>query len=178
MSRVYFIKPIGMTGPIKIGCSASPARRRRALETWSPFPLEIIAEIEGDYQLERRFHTLFAHLHERREWFVASPEIYGVVDAIEKGSFDIATLPPGKRIDNRGLVRPPWFSKQMSYSLRTAHMQRRTGYRCPVSVYNMVAKGDQERIAAVERYLANPIAHGVRMPWADKSSPEPQADAA
>ena len=46
MTYVYFIKPIGMDGPIKIGCSVSPDRRRETLEWWCPFPLEILAEIE------------------------------------------------------------------------------------------------------------------------------------
>lgn len=69
MSRVYFIKPIGFDGPIKIGCSISPDGRRDTLQTWCPFPLEIVAEIEGDTKLERRFHLMFDDTCKGREWF-------------------------------------------------------------------------------------------------------------
>jgi hypothetical protein len=93
MSRVYFIRPIGMEGPIKVGCSASPDGRRKTLETWSPFALEIIAEIEGDVDLERRFHALFQETHLRREWFGWSKRIAAVIDAVRAGSFDVDTLP-------------------------------------------------------------------------------------
>src|SRR3546814_12747101 len=41
MKRVYFIRPIGQAGPVKIGCSVGPNKRRPELETWSPVPLEI-----------------------------------------------------------------------------------------------------------------------------------------
>lgn len=102
---VYFIKPVGMDGPIKVGCSFSPERRRRALDTWSPFALEIIAEIEGDYDLEQRFHALFVETHQRREWFGASKRIAATVAAINDGSFDIATLPAPLnvcRMNNKG----------------------------------------------------------------------------
>ena len=89
MTRVYFIKPIGMEGPIKIGCSFSPTARRETLETWSPFALEIVAEIEGEFRLERQFHALFSDSHQRREWFTATP-------AINAGTFDKTTLPNPK----------------------------------------------------------------------------------
>lgn len=52
--RVYFIKPVGLAGPIKIGCSYSPEKRRSALDCWSPFALEIIAQIDGGANLERQ----------------------------------------------------------------------------------------------------------------------------
>ncbi len=93
MRRVYFIKPVGMDGPIKIGCSESPARRRIALEAWSPFPLELVATIEGDCLLEQRFHAEFIADHERLEWFRITPRLLAVIGAINAGTFDIETLP-------------------------------------------------------------------------------------
>lgn len=93
MSRVYFIKPVGMKGPVKIGCSISPEVRRSTLDTWSPFALEIIAEIASGVALERRFHAAFRATHERREWFGWSPEIEGAIERINTGSFDTESLP-------------------------------------------------------------------------------------
>lgn len=91
--KVYFIRPIGMAGPIKIGCSLTPDARRSSLETWSPFPLEIIAEIEGGLDIERRFHTQFGDLHRGREWFDVSAGLLLTIDQINAGTFDLNSLP-------------------------------------------------------------------------------------
>jgi hypothetical protein len=91
--RVYFIKPVGLDGPIKVGCSYSPDGRRKTLETWCPFALEIVAEIDGGIDTERRFHALFVETHLRREWFGWSRRIAATIEAIRDGSFDVAALP-------------------------------------------------------------------------------------
>lgn len=93
MSRVYFIKPIDFPGPIKIGCSASPLKRRDALSAWSPFPLEIIAEIEGDHSIERRFHARHVASFRGFEWFDLTPELQADIEAIRAGTFDVSCLP-------------------------------------------------------------------------------------
>lgn len=159
-THVYFIKPITMDGPIKIGCSQAPETRLSSLETWSPFALEIIGQIAGDYQLERRFHARFFHLHERREWFRASPEIYETVAAINAGTFDIATLPEGRRIDNLGKTRTAATRRQLSISLRVSHLESRSGFKCPVRTSNIIHDNDSTAIAAVEAYLSDPVKHG------------------
>lgn len=112
MRRVYFIKPIGMDGPIKIGCSAAPERRREGLELWCPIPLEIIAEIEGDRQLERRFHSRFLGCYIRHEWFNATPELVETIAAIRAGIFDLTTLPPPQHLPRK--PKGPWTEAQKS----------------------------------------------------------------
>src|SRR3546814_2554543 len=82
MKRVYFIRPIGQAGPVKIGCSVGPNKRRHELETWSPVPLAIVAEIDGGFDIERRFHAKFQDNHERREWFNWSPGLDDTITAI------------------------------------------------------------------------------------------------
>jgi hypothetical protein len=96
--KVYFIKPIGMEGPIKIGRSISPDKRRETLLTWCPFPLEIVAEIEGPKELERRFHQHFIDLYMRHEWFRVSNELQAVIREINEGTFDIDCLPAPKKL--------------------------------------------------------------------------------
>jgi len=103
--RVYFIKPIGMDGPIKIGCSVAPDGRRATLEQWSPFPLEVVAEIDGDFGLETRFHCAFAESWRGREWFNVTPELTATIEAIKAGSFDLDAL-PAKPL-NKGKFRKP-----------------------------------------------------------------------
>jgi hypothetical protein len=86
---IYFLRPIGMDGPVKIGCSQSPAIRHDVLTAWSPFPLEIVVTTPGGLDLERNIHECLADLHSHGEWFKPDP----IIDAIMAG------LLAGKRID-------------------------------------------------------------------------------
>lgn len=133
MSRVYFIKPVGMDGPVKIGCSVSPNNRRSTLATWSPFALEIVADIEGGFELEKRFHALFAETHQRREWFGWSRRLAAVILAINDKSFDVATLPAPLNIVARDRAKtrsgpPKWTPEkrfQVSYYSRMRALSKR-----------------------------------------------------
>jgi hypothetical protein len=98
---VYFIRGVGMRGPIKIGHSYSPARRALAHEASSPVKLEIVAEITGSFDLERRFHAAFIGSHERCEWFSWTPELQRTIDAINGGTFDPSSLPPPAYLPRR-----------------------------------------------------------------------------
>lgn len=100
-----------MQGPIKIGCSVAPDGRRASLECWSPFPLELLAEIAGTEKLERRFHGKFIQQHIGHEWFSWSPELQETVEAVAAGTFDIETLPPP--VPLTGFMRKP---RDNSYS--------------------------------------------------------------
>lgn len=81
-SLVYFIKPIGMDGPIKIGCSSIPADRLKYLSVWSPWPLEIIGAVPGSYADEYFLHKCFADIHSHREWFFGAERLRVAIDAI------------------------------------------------------------------------------------------------
>jgi len=174
MKTVYFIKPVGMDGPIKIGCSISPDGRRKSLQFWSPFPLEIIAEIDGDMRLERRFHARFQHLFQGREWFRVAPELLDAIERINAGTFDIGGLPPPKVLHNteRG-ERRTWTEEQRkraSWTHRCQHMYNRSGFYCP---WGERRSPDEATVAAaVERYLAAPHIHG--RPGANPASIERQ----
>lgn len=82
---VYFIRPVGMDGPIKIGTSIMAHERLRELMTWSPVPLEIAVEISGHHELERALHSCFADAHSHREWFHPSPRLVALVEALIRG---------------------------------------------------------------------------------------------
>lgn len=163
--KVYFIKPVGMEGPIKIGCSQSPDNRRVSLSSWSPFALEIIAELDGDFDLERRFHAQFRHLHERREWFRAGDDLLVVIESINAGAFDIDTLPPPEHIATctNGKPRPrsDLLRRRMSYSTRAWQTQKRTGFKCPVDASRAVQLNDEAAMALAERYFERPHFYGI-----------------
>ncbi len=83
---VYFIKPVGLSGPIKIGCSDYPALRLKTLMSWSPFELEIIATTPGGFDLERNLHECFFDLHQKGEWFVAGKRLLETIAALNDGA--------------------------------------------------------------------------------------------
>lgn len=97
-ARVYFLRPIGAEGPVKIGHSYWPNDRLRTYQHWSPLPLEIAATILGPQALERRFHARFYHLHSHHEWFFADPSLTEAIDAIRAGTFDVSSLPRGRNL--------------------------------------------------------------------------------
>lgn len=82
---VYFIKPIGMAGPVKIGCSFMPGDRLLNLSAWSPFPLEIAVTIPGNVALESNLHDCLFDLHSHREWFHESPRITDLIEKLRSG---------------------------------------------------------------------------------------------
>lgn len=105
MRKVYFIKPVGFNGPIKIGCSFAPGNRREQLQQWCPFPLEIVAEIDGDINLERRFHAHFESFHKGHEWFEATADLLVIIADISAGSFNPDILPRPKYLTVAGRTR-------------------------------------------------------------------------
>lgn len=113
---VYFLRPVGAEGPIKIGCSHDPVKRLQKYMSWSPVGLEIAATIAGGVQLEWRFHALLRRSHSHQEWFHPTPEVLAVMDAVRRGAFDISSLPEngwrpsrknGRTWINGQLVTPP-----------------------------------------------------------------------
>jgi hypothetical protein len=83
--NVYFIKPIGMDGPIKIGFSQNPKHRLEQLMVWSPFPLEIAAAMPGTWHDEQELHKRFASTRLHKEWFSASPELLEYIATVPTG---------------------------------------------------------------------------------------------
>lgn len=104
--HVYFLRPIGVDGPIKIGCSMWPEERLTTIASWSPIPLELAARLPGNMKLEGRFHARFAEYHSHGEWFRACPDLLSAIERIRAGTFDLDELPvtgrrpgPGRRVD-------------------------------------------------------------------------------
>lgn len=172
--RVYFIRPAGMDGPVKVGSSMSPDNRLATLDTWSPFALEIVAEIAGDRDLEWRFHAYFEASHQRREWFHGSRQMDETIAAIQAGTFDPSVLPEPKNIchhvNGKRPKRTPEQCLQHSYALRVYHTERKTRRHCPVEIYQMVERGDRDAIAKTDAFLADPYTHGVK--WEDRPGHE------
>jgi len=179
-THVYFIRPVALSGPVKIGYSTLPAARLRALMVWSPLPLEIVAQTPGDGKLERRFHTLFAKHHSHSEWFRPAPEIDLAIEQINAGTFDFAQLPKkGKLLDE--LARGPWSEAQREWlslgSLLRLRCERH-GIKTPDELLIKLAgftkaTADERRAisAEIHAHIADPMARGVlyKYAWAAES---------
>src|SRR6266404_2823885 len=79
---VYFLKPAGLDGPIKIGFSSGPIGRTLALSAWSPWPLELIGAVKGTSADENFLHQCFADCHSHREWFHPVPALREMISLI------------------------------------------------------------------------------------------------
>lgn len=87
--KVYFAKPVGTVGPIKIGISINPEYRCRECEAWSPFLLELIGSVPGRKADENFLHDCLADHHSHGEWFHAAPLVLEMIDAVvSAGGFD------------------------------------------------------------------------------------------
>jgi hypothetical protein len=147
MNRVYFIRRADGEGPVKIGYSWSPPERLKTLMTWAPYPLEVVATIEGGHLLERRFHNLFRDDHSHREWFRPSARLDAVIAEVAAGVFDIETLPPPKMVGS--LVRTCW-SEETKLAVRVAHdvdRLRRAGVHTDIRFHRWTQKEDWLRMA-------------------------------
>lgn len=112
--NVYFVRPVGFKGPIKIGSAIVGRFRRRELEAYSPFRLELLLEIPGGIDLERRLHRRFAYAHSHSEWFHPVDEL---VFAIEQM---LAGIPVEKAINLNGPTHDLYFIKQRQMKLNTS----------------------------------------------------------
>lgn len=81
---VYFIGPEWRQWRVKIGYTeAGVVGRLKALQTGSPYPLQIHAMIEGGRGLERAFHEAFAPCRLHGEWFSTRHRLGDFVSYLE-----------------------------------------------------------------------------------------------
>lgn len=124
-SNIYFIRPVGMVGPIKIGCSNSVDDRLEGLAVWSPFKLEVIYTEKGNYALEQKIHQCFADYHSHREWFHPGERLLKAIGRLLSGetieqAIDLSDVRGSIRNVARKPRRPvPEFQKELrSYQFR------------------------------------------------------------
>lgn len=78
--NVYFMRPVGERGPVKIGCSCEPEKRLRSVEIWSPLKLEIAAFVPGGHREESILHQMFGADRLHGEWFNCSEQLASVIE--------------------------------------------------------------------------------------------------
>lgn len=65
---IYFVRE-ELSGRVKIGYAADPAKRVAELATGSPGPLVLMGTVPGERQEEATLHAHFAQWRRHREWF-------------------------------------------------------------------------------------------------------------
>lgn len=180
-SRVYFIKPVGMDGPIKIGCSILPEKRLQELTVWSPFPLEVIGSVLGQIADEQFLHRCFADCHSHREWFYSTPALRETITKILASSIE----------EVRGSLSPRGSIRVKSRRKRTESQRLENKYRCAIRATQKRLRKDNERglwaspddvdrimhkftdtssppaadLARIDEYLKDPVRHSVIPSW-------------
>lgn len=100
---IYFMKPVGCAGPIKIGCSRFTGQRLIDLSMWSPVPLEIMAQGEGSHSLEHCIHRIYAPFRSHGEWFFANPDLLTRIKRVGAGE-DVAAVFEASPVHSRKWV--------------------------------------------------------------------------
>jgi hypothetical protein len=174
---VYFIKPVALDGPIKIGHSWCPENRLIGLTAWSPWPLHLIGAVKGEGKDERFLHQCFADCHSHREWFHSSARLReaigrilqtGTIDAVRADLKPIGSIRPPRQNSPEG-------TRRMSYRMRIywvlEKFRRASGKDC---YFNLPADVDAimdrwhpgfgrpiqspnpEELARLEAFISNP----------------------
>ena len=185
-SFVYFIKPAGFDGPIKIGCSQVPERRLIDLTVWSPWPLELVGAVKGTNRDEVNFHNRFKDCHSHREWFHSTPLLRATITAVLRaGDFSpILHLPVIGAI--RNVSRKPRTEsarRRISYAAKVRCAQQRMRnqegaggiWRTPDDVVHIIdvwrgepyqnipgREPSMEEMVRIHEYLAHPEIHSIR----------------
>jgi hypothetical protein len=77
--QIYLLE--AATGEIKIGCSADPVARWKAISAASPCFINLIAMWPGSFADEHSLHKRFADLRVYREWFRNESGLASFVEA-------------------------------------------------------------------------------------------------
>lgn len=129
---IYFLRPVGMDGPIKIGCSLRPGERLAALMAWSPFPLEIVATAPGNFGIEGKIHRCFSDCHFHSEWFHAKPHLLAAIEAIKGGAAIADAIDLNRQTGS--IKQYLWTDRRrrlMSYRSRASWLSRSRQLRIP-----------------------------------------------
>lgn len=95
---IYFIRPRGFTGPVKIGVTRSIESRLASLQTGNHLPLYVWRTFEGNARVEEIVHWRFAAQRIRGEWFDYHPDM----DTYEPNLEDItAKMAPYTPVEER-----------------------------------------------------------------------------
>jgi hypothetical protein len=88
MGQIYFLQA-GTDGPIKIGFTEVPIKRRIAnLQTGCPWKIYKLALKKGKFRDEQAVHQHFEKYELCGEWFLPDPKIFRFIASLSKPGFE------------------------------------------------------------------------------------------
>lgn len=165
---VYFIKPVGQDGPIKIGHSRHPEGRLATYLQWSPVELELVATIKGAGEpLERRIHYYLREDRLHHEWFRPSDRVMFLLWDAETGIFNPDRLPPLSEC------------KQLKgAAFHDDHRKFAVAMRMRANGLNVLENGSPEAVRAYHQLSKpdwTPSAARVLFDWVEARKPSPRS---
>jgi hypothetical protein len=132
---VYFVRPVGQDGPIKIGVANVPTKRLAQIMAWSPVDLEILVTVPGNGALERNLHECFAYAHVRGEWFSPVSDLLKGIASLKQGAAVEEAFDLSNRTGSLWKKHPsimarftPAYCERQSYRKRILNARRRLGH--------------------------------------------------
>lgn len=83
--HVYFARPVGAVGPIKIGVSQHVESRMVQLSRAEGRKIEPMHVVDGGNKLEHALFHCFADIHLRGEWFHPHWRLVGFIEQLRDG---------------------------------------------------------------------------------------------
>jgi len=83
MHSVYFACD-RMSGDIKIGTSKNVRMRVSRVSSEVKHPIDLLATMDGNREIESIMHARFAHARTHGEWFRPVPELLAYIESIKE----------------------------------------------------------------------------------------------
>jgi hypothetical protein len=80
---IYFVRA---GERVKIGFTQNLKRRLSQLQTFFPYPLELLMSVPGSLLMEQELHRVFSELNITREWFLPGPELLAFIDKTNRAA--------------------------------------------------------------------------------------------
>lgn len=179
---IYFVRPVGMDGPVKIGCSKEPLRRALQLSIWCPFKLEVVHSMPGTLADERALHRHFSADLLHNEWFKPSDRLCALIGKLVAGAALVDLIV--KALAAIGSAKPKRSTSRRryaSYGARIRNTEKKlrklgenTAWWAPRDAAAIMSAWGRSapdvfptdaEIGRLDEYLADPGAHSEIPPW-------------
>lgn len=91
---IYFIRPVGLPGPVKVGFTKrDAATRMKDMQCGSPLELEVWAFFPGDTSDEYAIHYHLIDSHSHGEWFFYTDKMENLVENLKNDINILQAMP-------------------------------------------------------------------------------------
>lgn len=157
---IYFVEPVDLDGPIKIGFSQQAEARLGALSSASPIALRLIGALHASNDDEQFLHRCFADAHSHGEWFYATDLLRSTIEGILQHGIQFA----------RDTLIEKGPSKPWSYVPKSSEARAKQAAAMRKSWAERNARKEQALLALRDGVSACPEFYGERSKSPEQSS--------